>query len=214
MKTINIWALCMVAIFVSFLGFVVENIWLAITKGYMDNRNMCLPFLMGYGMAMLLIFWILGTPEKPWLFGKSILIKNRILKRFLYFAGVMLCVCVGEILLGTFVEKTCHFCWWDYSPIPFHITRYTSIPTSTLFSVAVTFFMDIVLKPLYNFFQRWNSGFLKVAVVVLMVLMTGDFLYNAYKMYKTQGMVRRWRISVGIIGMMKGRGKDCCVRRG
>ena len=25
---------------VSFLGFVVENIWLAMTKGYINNRNM------------------------------------------------------------------------------------------------------------------------------------------------------------------------------
>lgn len=203
MKTINIWALCMVAILVSFLGFVVENVWLAMTKGYLDNRNMCLPFLSGYGIAMLLILWILGTPKRPWLFGKRIFLKSRILKRFLYFAGVMLCVCIGEILLGTFVEKTCHFCWWDYSMIPLHITRYTSIPTSTMFSVAVTFFMDVVLKPLYNFFQRWNSGFLKAAVVVLVVLMTGDFVYNAYKMYKTQGMVRRWRLSVGIIRMIR-----------
>lgn len=203
MKTINIWALCMVAILVSFLGFVVENVWLAVIKGYVDNRNMCFPFLFGYGIAMLLIFWTLGTPKKPWLFGKSILIKNRILKRFLYFAGVMLCVCIGEILLGTFVEKTCHFYWWDYSMIPLHITRYTSIPTSTMFSVAITFFMDVVLKPLYDFFQKWNSGFLKTTVVVLLLLMTGDFVYNAYKMYKTQGMVRRWRISVGIIGMIR-----------
>lgn len=36
---------------VSFLGFVVENIWLAMTKGYINNRNMNAPFLQGYGLA-------------------------------------------------------------------------------------------------------------------------------------------------------------------
>jgi len=198
MKTINFWALCMVAVLVSFLGFIVENLWLAVTKGYMDNRNMCFPFLVGYGIAMLLIFGIFGTPKKLWLFGKSILVKNRLLKVVLYFAGVLLCVCVGEILLGTFVEKTCHFYWWDYSKIPLHITRYTSIPTSAMFSAAITFFMDVVLKPLYQYFQRWNGGVLKVVVVILVVVMMSDFLYNAYKMYKAQGMVRRWRIGLNI----------------
>ena len=39
---------------VSFLGFVVENIWLAMTKGYINNRNMNAPFLLGYGLLILL----------------------------------------------------------------------------------------------------------------------------------------------------------------
>ncbi len=194
MKTINIWALCMTAVFVSFLGFVVENLWLAIAKGYMDNRNMCFPFLIGYGIAMLLVLGVLGTPKRPCLFGKRILVKSRMVRILFYFAGAMLCVCIGEILLGKLVEHTCHFYWWDYSKIPLHITRYTSIPTSAMFSAAITVFMDVVLKPLYHSFQRWNGGVLKVVVIAVVLLMAGDFLYNAYKMYKRQGMVRRWRI--------------------
>jgi hypothetical protein len=31
---------------VSFLGFCLENIWLLLRKGYVDNRNMSLPFLL------------------------------------------------------------------------------------------------------------------------------------------------------------------------
>lgn len=34
----------LMAVLVSFLGFVVEDGWLALTKGYIDNRNMHLPF--------------------------------------------------------------------------------------------------------------------------------------------------------------------------
>ena len=71
MKLTNLFALCMVMIIVSMLGFLVENIWLAMTKGYMDNRNMCFPFLIGYGIAMLLILLIIGTPKKMWIFGKT-----------------------------------------------------------------------------------------------------------------------------------------------
>ena len=36
---------------VSFLGFVVENIWLAMTKGYINNRNMNAPFFTGLWTA-------------------------------------------------------------------------------------------------------------------------------------------------------------------
>lgn len=196
MEKINIWALCMTAILISFLGFIVENIWLFTAKGYMDNRSMYLPFLMGYGIAMLLIYFILGTPKKLWFFGKTILIKNWILKYIIYFIGVMICICLGEILLGKLVEKMCHFYWWDYSKIPFHITRYTSIPTSTLFSCGVTIFMDVFLEPICRYFQSWNIQALKIMVITMGLLMMGDFLYNAWQMYKAQSMTRIWKIDM------------------
>ena len=41
-------------------------------------------------------------------------------------------------------------------------------------------FMGDFLKPLCSCFRGWN--------------MTGDFLYNACRMYKTQGIVQRWKI--------------------
>lgn len=91
MKLTNLFALGMVMIIVSMLGFIVENIWLAMTKGYMDNRNMCFPFLIGYGLGMLLILLIIGTPKKMWLFGKLLRIQNRMLRILVYFLVVMMC---------------------------------------------------------------------------------------------------------------------------
>ena len=195
-RVTNILALCMVVAVVSFMGFVVENVWLAATKGYMDNRNMCFPFLIGYGIGMLLILCILGTPRKLWILGKTIWIQNKIVRMVAYFLGVMVCICVGEICLGTFVEKVCHFCWWDYTALPLHITRYTSIPTSTMFSCLVTLFMQHCLEPLFLFFVKWDYDVLRTAAIVLMGIMIGDYLYNAYLMYRNKGMVRRWRIDM------------------
>ena len=113
MEDSNFLALCMVACVVSFLGFVVENIWLSITKGYMDNRNMCFPFLIGYGIGMNLIYAILGTPKKLRISCKQLQKSSQARKVLVYFIAAMLCVSAGEIALGTFVEKVCHFCWWD-----------------------------------------------------------------------------------------------------
>ena len=196
MKIVNIFALIMLVATVSFLGFIVENVWLALTKGYIDNRNMCFPFLLGYGLAILLIYVILGTPKKIWLFGKMFFIKNKILKFLVYFIGVMICVSIGEIVLGTFVEKVCNFYWWDYSALPLHITRYTSIPTSMMFSALIYFFMDNIFQPLYFFFQDWSFDNLKRYALILGLIISVDFVYNSYKMYKTQAMTKRWQVTI------------------
>ena len=201
MEEMNIWALCMTAVVVSFLGFAVENLWICLTKGYMDNRNMCLPFLVGYGMAMSGLLILLGTPQNPCFLGLPRPLEYERLHRPLYFMGAMLCVCAGEVALGKFVERTCHFYWWDYSKIPLHITRYTSLPTSTLFACAITVFMDHVLAPLYGYFLSWDSESLRAATIVMTLLLTGDFLYNACLMYQRQGMIRRWRVDMPRFGL-------------
>lgn len=194
MRTTDILALCMVVCIISFLGFAVENIWLAATKGYMDNRNMRFPFLLGYGIAILAIYAVLGTPRKVWLLGRIIGIKTKTARLIYYFTGSMLCVSLGEILLGKFVEKVCHFYWWDYTKLPMHITRYTSMPTSFMFSCLIILFMDKAFLPLFYCAQRWNPTFLRVTAVPLMVLMVGDFLYSGFQMYKEKGPVHIWRI--------------------
>ncbi len=194
MKAMDIFALCMVVCVVSFLGFAVENIWLAVTKGYMDNRNMVFPFLLGYGIAIVLLYLILGTPQKLWLFGRVIRIKERMTKVIFYFTGSMLCVSMGEVLLGKLVEKVCRFYWWDYSKLPFHITRYTSLPTSAMFSCLITLFMDKAFLPLLYCFQKWNYITLRNTAVFFMALMVGDFLYNVFMMYREKSQITRWKI--------------------
>lgn len=188
------YALCMIVAIVSFLGFLVENIWCAFTKGYVDNRSMFFPFLIGYGIAIILIYLILGTPEELRFLNHHVHIESKMVRILLYLIGVMLCVSIGEILLGKLVEHVCGFQWWNYSKLPLHITQYTSIPTSFAFGALITTFMNFFFDPLIAFFERWNDTVLKVTATVLMVIMIGDFLYAAYKMVKTQGTLIRWRL--------------------
>lgn len=197
-------ALGMIVAIVSFLGFVSENIWLAATRGYVDNRGMRCPFLIGYGIAFLLIYMMFGTPRKLWIFGKTVQVEKRAIAWLIYFAEVMVCICVGEILLGLFVEKTCHLYWWDYSEIPLHITRYTSIPTSVLLAFLVTFFMDRVFPPLYVFFQKQSGPELIAVTVLLLTVMVVDFIVNARKMYRLKRIVRIWRFDLSTGGWLGG----------
>ncbi|MDD5863852.1 MAG: putative ABC transporter permease [Firmicutes bacterium] len=193
---LEVYALTMVMAVVSFLGFSVENVWLALTKGYMDNRNMCFPFLIGYGMAIVAIYLLFGTPSDMHILGWRVPIKSKWLRRALYFTLMVVCVCLGEIVLGTAVEKICHFYWWDYSRLPLHITRYTSLPTSAGFGMLILVFMDRFFLPLYRWFLSWEPRRLKRAAVALAMLMLGDYLYNALLMYVKEGGTQRWKWSI------------------
>ena len=99
----------------------------AITEGYINNRNMHAPFLIGYGMLILAIYFVLGTPDKVILFRKYEKKTTKVKSYLLYFALAFVVVCVAEIILGTIVEKVCHINYWNYSWLPLHITKYTSV---------------------------------------------------------------------------------------
>ena len=190
----DIYVLGMMMALISFLGFVVENLWLAITKGYINNRNMNAPFLLGYGMLVLVIYFLFGTPEKMNLpknlrgrYGKS---KNYVM----YFLCAMLFVCVGEIILGVAVERLCGIEYWNYSAIPLHITKYTSIPTSVAFSLLITLFMGRCFEPMLNFISRMDYKLMKVLSIILMVIMLSDYIVSFAMMIKKKDFYLRWKI--------------------
>ncbi len=192
----NITAILLIIVIVSFLGFCVENIWLSATKGYMDNRNMRLPFLLGYGLAMVAIFGMFGTPRTPRFFHIPISVDSAFLRTSCYFGITCLCVMVGEIALGTFVEKTTGIVWWNYTQLPLHITKYTSIPTTLAFGGLITTFMGCFFTPLYTYFSRTSSKVWMTVAFVLIGLMVADFLMSAIGMFKTGQLLRIWKIDL------------------
>ena len=185
----------MVAI-ISFLGFVVENVWLAITKGYMNNRNMNAPFLLGYGLVVLFLYFVLGTPANPVKWGMLRKTYSKKIQYIVYFLCSFVVVCIGEIILGTIVEWLCGFEYWNYSNIPMHITKYTSIPTSTGFATMITFFMGECFTPLMNWITRLHSIWLRGISVGLMVIMISDFLISFYHMIVEKDFYLKWKIVV------------------
>lgn len=185
----------MVAI-VSFLGFLVENIWLAITKGYVNNRNMNAPFLLGYGMMFLFLLFTLGTPES--LVQRGVLKKSysKKIKYIVYFLCSFVAVCIGEIILGTIVERLCCIEYWNYSKIPLHITKYTSVPTSIGFAAMITFFMGECVTPLMSWICRLDSVWIRVLSAVLMLVMVSDFFYSFYQMIVLKDFYLKWEIEM------------------
>lgn len=194
MKTTEFFALCLIITVVAFLGFVVENVWLSMTKGFIDNRNMTLPFLLGYGIAIVLIYILFGTPQHLRILGFDTGITNTFAQTVIYYFAVIVCVSVGEITLGTFVEKTCGIIWWDYTRLPMHITRYTSIPTSMAFALGITVFMRRFFTPLMLRFMRMDFDNLRFWALTFMTLLGVDFVVSAIKFAVTREMKPTWKI--------------------
>lgn len=174
--------LLLIGILVSLMGFCIENLFLCIGRGYIDNRNMVMPFLMGYGVGVIGFYLILGVPEN----GNTLV----------YFGLSSLAVSVGEILIGKTAEHLLGFVYWDYSKIPLHITRYTSIPTAMGFGLAVTLFMKHWFFPILRAFSLIPVNVRRITGVSMTILMTADFLYSFLTMYRKQAPNFRWKLQL------------------
>ena len=190
----NFFALGVLAALISFLGFVVENLWLELTKGYINNRNMNLPFLLGYGCLVIVMYLCFGTPDHIVLpFGISVGTSK--FKNYLaYFLVAMLFVSVSEIVLGYLVEKFCCFEYWNYEWVPLHITKYTSIPTSMGFAAMITFFMGNCFSPLLGMIMKMEEHRMQILSALLVTIMVVDFIVSFAYMIKHKDFNLKWKI--------------------
>lgn len=179
---------------ISFLGYCVENTWLAITQQYIDNRNMYLPFLLGYGVSVVMIYLIFGTPRK-WLKKKP---QNKFLIYLAYFILMVALVSIGEIVLGKMVEYFCGFSYWNYENLPFHFTRYTSLFTSLGFAGIIEFFMEFIIEPILIRLQQFPKVLLWILAISFMVLLVGDYLISFSSMYHKKKINRLWKLQFAV----------------
>ncbi len=189
----DIGALLLMLGVVSFLGFCLENIWVLVTRGFVDNRNMILPFLLGYGLALAAFYLCLGVPGRMHLLWLSLAHRPIEQQVVLYFLAAFLAVSLGEICLGKAVERVCGFAYWDYSRLPLHITRYTSIPTSLGFALLITWFMGCGFEPLMGLLQKLPIGWARWIGGIWLVVMAWDFVHSFRRMYRTRSLYVRWR---------------------
>lgn len=181
---------------VSMLGFLIENIWIVITEGFIDNRNMNAPFLLGYGVMILSIDHFMGTPERPdgiLRFAGSWTKEGRF---GLYFLTSFLAVCGVEIITGYLVEVLCRLHYWSYETLPLHITRYTSLPTSVSFALLIVLFMGVVYTPFMRWISQADNGYLKVMSVLLVALLVFDFGSCFFYMWEHRNFYYLWKVQL------------------
>lgn len=189
----DVYSLGIMMAVISFLGFLLENTWLAVTKGYIDNRNMNAPFLIGYGLLVVGMYAVLGTPDEMSIFGTYTVTASKRGKILMYFVCSMVIVSISEIVLGTAMEKICKIEYWNYSWIPMHITKYTSVPTSIGFAAVITLFMGKCFDPIMSVICSIDTEGAKRASIVLVAIMAVDCAYSFRQMYKTHSLNVKWQ---------------------
>ena len=105
-------------------------------------------------------------------------------------------VSVGEIMLGTFVEKYCQIEWWNYSSLPLHIDKYTSLFTSITFGLMITIFMNSLFFSIMKWATHINTLFFQTVVMLLFILLIADFIHEAKYMIKNKRINRIWKIDI------------------
>lgn len=188
-------ALIMIVIIVSFAGFWVENIFTAYRKGVMTNRNMILPFLLGYGLSILGLYLAFGTPDAPKFFGNTLNFSSNFWSFIYYFFVSFLCVCIGEMTLGSLTELLCGIIWWNYTDIPLHISKYTSVPTSLGFSAIITLFMKFLFDPLLQIFLAADKHLLSLLSIGIISFLGLDFVHSGIYMIKKRKLLDIWSIN-------------------
>lgn len=197
---VNVYALILSACIVAFAGFVIENVFRLFCIGVIDDRHRLFPFIAEYGIAYFAIFLLFGTPKNMRIFTKKITITatNKktaaFLQTALYFLIVFLCIGLGEITVGLTVEKTMGIKGWNFSNIPLHITRYTSIPTDFAYTSAFTVFMHLFFDNMIDALSEISPKVLKILAIVLtttilldsLIMLCHGMMYNKYPSY--------WRI--------------------
>jgi len=187
----------MMLIFTSFIGYVVENAYKLYRSGYIDNRYMFLPFLIGYGMFTVALGLIFGTPKNMLPILKKPLRIRAPLNYLVYFLASALLVTVGELALGHLVELVAGFSYWNYSKLPLHFTKYTSLPTSLGFGFIITLFMGFVYEPAMRLFEtKMKTRPWHIASVVLTLLLVADYFLSFAIMIADGEKLTLWRLYI------------------
>ena len=137
---------------------------------------------MGYGVGIIGFYLISGIPES----GNTLT----------YFLLSSLVVSVGEVIIGKTAEHLLGFIYWDYSKIPLHITRYTSVPTAMGFGLAITLFMKYWFFPILRMISVIPVNVRRIVGISMTILMTIDFLYSVLTMYRNQAPNFRWKLQL------------------
>ena len=126
----------------SFIGWVVEVVFHAVTKGKIINRG----FLNGpvcpiYGTGMLGVLMISNLISSS-LENAGITLES--IRLLCIFAGGSLLATLVELAGGWILDKLFHARWWDYSKRRFNLNGYICLEFSVLWGLGILFVVEIV----------------------------------------------------------------------
>ena len=183
----------------SFLGFWVENCTRMILIQVFDCRHQLLPFLFAYGLALLAIYAVLGTPDDLRFFNIRIFRQKtrgkKVLSHLLYFLIICAFIFGGEIAVGLIYEEIAGVVLWDYSNIPTHVTRYTSVITTALLGGGVYLLMNFAFRPMMRLIEKMGRRAAIILDSTLGALIVADFLFMIIYTFVTGSAPYLWSVA-------------------
>ncbi len=149
--------LCVFAIWTSFIGWLTENVFRLITNGVIDSRYHILPFIWPYGGAFFAFHVFLRSTDDVAFFGKR-LFKKRDRKSKVYSNLIsVFSLCVGvflsELIVGNLWDSLFGVQLWNYTKMPFHVTRYAGLYTSLGFGIGAYLLFKYPYKTIMRFIK-------------------------------------------------------------
>lgn len=168
----------------SFLGWLSENVFRLAVHGIIDSRFMYLPFLGIYGLCILALYGLFGTPDKFRILHKRVFTDDgkKAIRYACYCFVIAAAVMIGEIAVGTFCEAFSGKILWNYSNIPLNLTKYTSVPTTAGITAGVFLLMKFIFTPLMEMMERKMSY--KAAKIICLTLGVLIYLDTAWFMLR------------------------------
>ena len=183
----------------SFLGFCTENAAKIVDAQIFDCRHQILPFLFAYGLALLAIYATIGTPDDLRFFNIRIFKQKtkskKVLSHLIYIAIICALIFGGEIAVGMVYEKVAGVVLWDYSGIPTHVTRYTSIITTVLLGGGVYLLMNFTFRPMMRLIEKMGTRAAIIIDCTLGALIVADFLLMIIYTFVTGAAPYFWAVS-------------------
>lgn len=167
----SIWRLIAYLIIYSVLGFIIETIFGAVTKGVIESRKSFLygPFCAIYGLGAVVMILCLQPFKK----------NNNTL-----FWGGFVVGSIIEYLVSLIGELIFHVIWWDYSDMPLNINGRVCVYFSIfwgLLGIYLVSYINPKIDKLINFIKRKiQYKALKIIEIITTIFLIVDCLLTAY----------------------------------
>ena len=167
----SIWRLIAYFIIYSILGFIIETIFGAVTKGVIESRKSFLygPFCAIYGLGAVVMILCLQPFKK----------NNNTL-----FWGGFVVGSIIEYLVSLIGELIFHVIWWDYSDMPLNINGRVCVYFSIfwgLLGIYLVSYINPKIDKIINFIKsKISYKTLKVIEIITTVFLIVDCLLTAY----------------------------------
>ena len=176
LKEYRLYELIIVGIVISHIGWVFEScLFVLMYGGFQDRGFVTMPLCPIYGITVLIIYLLLGTPKEGGLVLSGL--GSGGVRMLIYFALAALIPAVSELIGGEVMERVSGEVLWSYEGYKYAVGKYACLEIALSWSLLIIFAMCFFDKLLF-LIKKMPAGIAKRLSISLSVLIFIDFVGN------------------------------------